>query len=338
MSEAERDPLARLRALDDAIARRGASVQSRSSVRRRLQQRAMAHGLLARLRWWPVLAFAAGAITMAVLVTRGDATVHTRTPAPAEAAPSAAPATVAVEVAEPPPSAPSCAPRSSGVAQLEVDACVLADGVRVSALVRSRVDWHGDTIDVDAGEVLFDVAPRPGRPLHVGAGALDIEVVGTRFLVHHDDAGSWVFVIEGHVRARAGDAAVQDLRDGQRLQWSRAAVAPTSVRAATRAPSPRARKPDDDGLAALLAEVAGLRRAGAYREAVERLRHSDTERLDARARQLVSYEIGTLLERQLGDDAQACQHWAAHRRRFPGGRYDAIVVRSLQRLGCDVAP
>jgi len=341
VDEAKPEPLARLRALDQAIARRGASAEARESVRRRLQQSAVEHGFHARLRWWPAVAFAAGAITMGVLLVPEGPAERTPSTALTEAEPSAGPTADAGVAVEPTPTEPSCAALQPGIVRLEVDACVLGDGVRMSALLPSQLAWDGDAIELHAGEVLFDVAPRPGRPLRVASGALEIEVVGTRFVVHHDDAGGWVSMLEGHVRTRVDGGPMQDLRNDQRLEWpavSASEPAPTSdpAPAPARTTPPRASKPAaaDEGLSELLAEIATLRRDGAYREAVERLRATDVRRFSARARQLVSYEIGTLLERQLGDAAEACRHWAEHRRRYPNGRYDAIVARSLERLRC----
>jgi hypothetical protein len=91
----------------------------------------------------------------------------------------------------------------------------------------------------------------------------------------------------------------------------------------------------DEGLASLLAEVAALRRAGRFADALARLRSADDSRWSTRARQLVSYEIGTLLERQLDDRAAACTHWRAHASRYPDGRHAQAVERALARLACD---
>lgn len=334
MAERPDDPLVRLRALDQAFARRGPSPRSRDAVRRKLQRRAVEQPFHARLRWWPALGFAAGAVTMALLsITKSTPTE--RSSAPLEASQHAT-------VTEPVPLAPvpeheppamaserACAPLEPGPLTLEANACAAGDGVRVSALLPSQLERHADVIELHAGELLFDVAPRPGRPLHVTLGEVDIEVVGTRFIVHDDDGQGSIAMLEGHVRLQIGEDPARDLRGGQRLEWPVPTPEPATPRA--RPTKPRA---SDEGLAALLAEVAELRRQGAYREAVERLRASDSRRFDARARQLISYEIGTLLERQLAATTEACAHWAEHRRRFPQGRHEAIVTRSMERLGC----
>lgn len=84
----------------------------------------------------------------------------------------------------------------------------------------------------------------------------------------------------------------------------------------------------------MLDEVARLRRRAEFQVAVELLRGADQTGWSRRSRQVVSYEIGSLLERQLRDVDAACVHWAEHQARYPGGRYDASVTRAMARLGC----
>lgn len=345
------EPIERLRGLDRAIARRGASAEARARVRRKIRQSAVERRFHVMLRWWPAAAFAAGAVTMGVLLVperevsrgrgSGPARVEGAEVEVAEVGPTdrdASGGSKPSQSATVPPTDSTCADLRPGIVELAADACAFADGVRITALLPSRLRWEASKAEVQAGELLFDVAPRPERPLHVTLGAVDIEVVGTRFVVHHGGEHRWISMLEGHVRTRVGDGAAQELRDGQRLDWP-SAMASTSATTPERPTRPIATskpsKPDDDGSTSLLDRVATLRRDGAFREAVELLRSTDTHRWSPRARQLVSYEIGTLLERQIGDVEQACAHWLEHRRRFPNGRHDAIVARSLDRLRCE---
>lgn len=340
------EPIERLRGLDRAIARRGASADARARVRRRIRQSAVERRFHVMLRWWPAAAFAAGAVTMGVLLIperevgsgRGASTAVVEG---AEVGATDRDVSGGLEPSQSvtaPPTDPTCADLRPGIVELAADACAFADDVRITALLPSRLRWEDSKAEVQSGELLFDVAPRPEQPLHVTLGAVDIEVVGTRFVVHHGGAHRWISMLEGHVRTRVGDGAAQDLRDGQRLDWpspTASTITPAPERPTTRPIATSKPPKPDDGLAPLLERVAALRRDGAFREAVELLRSTDTHRWSPRARQLVSYEIGTLLERQLGDVEQACTHWTEHRRRFPSGRHDAIVARSLDRLRCD---
>lgn len=345
MADRKTDALARLRAVDEALARRGPSAAASERVRRALAEHAAARPFHARLRWWPMLGFIAGAALTATLLLdgRAPAPVVARTPgasAPAETTsevtvPNAtAPAVPDVTTRDTLAAAPADPPCPALVAgRLAVGNCAQADGVRVRAWTPATLARAGDRVEVVDGEVEFDVEPRPERPLHVIAGRVDIEVVGTRFVVHQRDGAGWVSLLEGHLRVRTGDGEVHELTRGGRLEWppSRAKTSPSRPKREGKTP-PTA--PADAGLAELLDEVAALRRAGAFSQAVARLRAADDRGWSERSRQLVSYEIGALLERQLGESAAACAHWREHRRRFPGGRHDAMVARSLERLHC----
>ncbi|PCC68593.1 FecR family protein [Nannocystis exedens] len=330
MTDREPEVIAKIRAVDEALARRDMSPVASERVRQALARHAQARPLRARLRWWPALAFAAGAALMAVLLLerREDdrgAVARREVEAPPVAIP---------EVTAPPQ--PQCDALRTGALRLAGDGCLAGDGVRVSAWAPATLERAGDRVTVHDGEVMFEVDPRPGRPLHVIAGAIDIEVVGTRFIVRQRDGAGRVSLLEGRLRVRAGDGSMVALAAGQEFAW------PAPVPPPVQAPSPSRRRPasatapaSDAGLAELLAEVDALRREGRYQAAVERLRTADSAAWSPRSRQLVSFEIGALLERQLGDAAAACAHWKQHRERFPNGSRDEIVARSLAKLGCD---
>ncbi|HVH99630.1 MAG TPA: FecR domain-containing protein [Enhygromyxa sp.] len=321
------DVVAKLRELDSALERRGVPSERSERVRRALEQRALEQRFAGRLRWWPALAFAAGAAVMAaVLLHEREDTKPSEAPELVEAPPLDVAPEHEPPVNEPPVNEPvrSCAPAKAGVGELAAGECVSGDGVRLSALMASRYEWAPDRVVLRSGELLFDVESRPERPLEVDSGAATIEVVGTTFVVHRDAELGWISLLEGHVRVRVGDRAAVDLREGEQLEWSQAPA---------RKPV-QARVEHDEGLAELLEEVAGLRRRGEYQAAVDRLRADQRKGWSARGRQLVSYEIGTLLERQLQDFDAACEHWADHRQRFPSGRYESIIARSMTRMGC----
>ncbi|WAS91216.1 FecR family protein [Nannocystis punicea] len=335
MSDREPEVIAKIRAVDEALARRDMSPLASERVRQALARHAQARSLRARLRWWPMIAFAAGAALMAALLLQRREGGELGAVARREVA---APPSAAPEVVAPP--LPQCDELKAGALHLDGGGCLAGDGVRVSAWAPATLERDGDRVTVRAGEVLFEVDPRPGRPLHVIAGAIDIEVVGTRFIVRERDGEGRVSLLEGQLRVRAADGSIVALAGGQEFAWPppappRAPVPPASPASRRRPAGPTvAPPPADSGVSELLAEVAGLRREGRYQAAVERLRAADSDDWSARSRQLVSFEIGTLLERQLGDTAAACVHWRAHRERFPDGPRDEIVVRSLTRLGC----
>lgn len=329
----------RVRAVDRALAARGVPSEASERVRRALQRQALQAPMHTRLRWWPVLAFAAGAALMAIgLRSLGDAPADDDSiaiEAPVVEVPKQPELDSPAPVESPEPA--HCLAFERGTIELAAGDCLEGEGVRLSALLDSSIAREGAVIEVHGGELLFDVAPRPDDPLHVHAGSVDIEVVGTRFVVHREagEAGTgWVSMLEGQVRVHGGDAAARELAAGQRLDWPTAREPTAQPGNQDKTAGDGGESAADEGLSDLLDEVAKLRRAGEFAEAVERLRGADTRAWSRRARQLVSYEIGTLLERQLQDDDAACAHWAAHREQFPDGRHDAIVARSMERLGC----
>ncbi len=328
------DVLAKLRELDSAFERRGVPSDRSERIRRTLEQRVLEQRFAARLRWWPALAFAAGAAVMAAMLLHEPESPWTsETPVLAESGPtSVAPDPTGEELSAIEPML-ACAPMQEGAAELAAGECVSADGVRLSAAIASRYTWTPDRVELLAGELSFDVEPRPEQPLEVVSGAATIEVIGTSFVVHHDEEGGWLSLIEGHVRVRVGDRAAVDLRAGQRIEWPRV-DGPEREQATPSSRSNHASRSEDEGLAELLEEVADLRRRGEHQAAVDRLRTVDPIHWSPRAQQLVSYEIGSLLERQLHNSAAACEHWTHHRERFPNGRYDSIITRSMTRLGC----
>jgi ferric-dicitrate binding protein FerR (iron transport regulator) len=327
----ERDVIEKIQAMDRALSARGMSSEASERVRQNLAREAAGRPFAVRMRWWPVVAFAAGAALMAVLLLdRADrereVAERDETPAIVEERPA---------IVEERPIAPEsmCEAFAPGSRRLEAGDCVQGDGIEVSALIPSTIQREGDRVVVEQGEVVFEVESRPDNPLHVIAGAIDIEVVGTRFVVYQREGEGWVSMLEGRVRVREGEDEGVMLERGMRFEWSAAIEAePSAAKANPREPKVQ---PADQGLAELLDEVATLRREGRFQDAVDRLRAADSRTFSERSRQLVSYEIGTLLERQLRDVEAACEHWLEHRERFPGGRHDEIVERSIERLGCN---
>lgn len=329
MTDPQRDrAVERLRELDRVLATPPIDPRARERIREGLAREATTRPLAAKLRWWPVLAFAAGAALMALVQLQAPPPSASHTP-PALVQPTPPPA--------PAPAPLPCPPLDPGTHVLAADACRVGEGVTLHASVPSTIELDGDRLRLVAGELELDVDPRT-RPLHVLAGTRDIEVIGTRFVVHQRDEGGWVALFEGRIRLHGLAREAMLLTPGDRHGWSTPRTSDATMPAPEPRPRARARPRDaaeDEGLASLLAEVAALRRTGRFADAVARLRDADTSRWSSRAQQLVSYEIGTLLERQLGDRAAACAHWRAHASRHPDGRHAQAVEAALVRLACE---
>jgi transmembrane sensor len=92
--------------------------------------------------------------------------------------------------------------------------------------------------------------------------------------------------------------------------------------------------PSSEELRRVVDQVAELRAQRQYQAAVSLLRDALHQRWDRRTREVLSYELGTILSTQLPDAAGACAHWAAHRKQFPAGRYARAIARAEDRLSC----
>jgi len=104
------------------------------------------------------------------------------------------------------PSAPSLVVTpAGGSSRFTIDDAVIDAGSDTSVAVQSGE--HGAvTLVLSRGTIDCEVAPRNGRPFHVVAGDVDVEVVGTRFAVTRG-ATVRVDVTHGrvHVRAPSGE-------------------------------------------------------------------------------------------------------------------------------------
>jgi transmembrane sensor len=93
--------------------------------------------------------------------------------------------------------------------------------------------------------------------------------------------------------------------------------------------------PSSDELRRIVEQVAELRAQRQYQTAVSLLRDALGRRWDRRTREVLSYELGTILTTQLRDQDGACAHWTTHREQFPGGRYARAIARAEERLSCE---
>lgn len=138
-------------------------------------------------------------------------------------------------------------------------------------------------------------------------------------------------------QAAMGDAAPDEqpaLAAGERLAaLGRGEVEGAEGKAARARGRSGATLPSSEELRRIVDRVAELRAQRQYPAAVSLLRDALRERWDRHTREVLSYELGTILSTQL-HDAGACAHWAAHREQFPAGRYARAIDRAEERLGC----
>jgi len=95
----------------------------------------------------------------------------------------------------------------------------LADGSRLSLNSASAVDLHFDAgqrlLVLRRGELLIQVAADPRRPLRVRTAQVQVQALGTRFLVSQEHTATRVVVLEHSVRTSLPDGRWLDLQQGQ---------------------------------------------------------------------------------------------------------------------------
>ena len=304
-----------------------------------------------RARWVPAMAFVGGAA-----LVLGVVGLQIRAPAPGSdtvalahgetAAPSMGAFVVKGE---------SCRARGGGgETALDGDCRLVAEHMVAQTWERATVAVDDGVLDVRAGRVVVDVEPvrDHSKPVRVEVSHGTIEVVGTRFEIEQNPRGGHVDLFEGEIRFRAADGRKVTIAPGQRHAWGDEAERVARVDAPDPEPEieildeePRQvvrRRADDrptfGDATELIERVDSLRSAGRYRQAVRVLRRAmDAEGnrgWDPRTAQVLSYELGELLSRHLGDAAQACRHFERHLARYPGGRYDSAVRAAKLRLDC----
>lgn len=132
------------------------------------------------------------------------------------------------------------------------------------------------------------------------------------------------------------DEEALPLAAGERL--AALAAEPRTDRSGRSSTTPRPATPSSDELEAIVSQVTELRAQRKYRAAVSLLRGALAEGWDRRTREVLSYELGTILSTQLPDRRAACEHWTQHREQFPSGKYARAIARAEDRLACSVEP
>jgi transmembrane sensor len=203
-------------------------------------------------------------------------------------------------------------------------------GASATLLGPAELSEEGAALRLHRGLVLFSVRKRaphePAFRILVSHGA--IEVLGTRFLVRQEAATGEVVLEEGAIRFEGAQGTALLSRAGDRLLWP---PLPAPVQAAKPvAPAKRGRNPS----ATVLDEIATLRRAHRYAAAVKRLRRALLQPAGASTREILSFELGTLLSDHLQEPEAACAHWSLHLGQFPEGRYREEIAAFLVRLRC----
>jgi transmembrane sensor len=336
----ERDFQRAFRSLDSAFQKAELSPEARERLEGALEARS--HRARGRALLVPALALASGGLALALfLLLRAH-------PAPAPdyggfALSSATPdlkiradadGTVSVEAGQ-------------GTLE-ERDAAIAA---RVETAARLKRERGG--IRVLRGRVELRVAKRrpqaPPAVILVSGGA--IEVIGTRFRVEQEEVGGKVELFEGAIQFRVPDGRVLPLAPGESLRWPVAAPSPSlspsgapPVAEALQSPQPPAppgpaaipsrRQAHPPQVEAVLHRVVGLRARGDYAGAAGELSAALSRPLPESSRELLDYELGSLLTYQLADPRRACDHWRSFTVRYKSGRFAAEVRQAQETMKC----
>jgi len=78
-----------------------------------------------------------------------------------------------------------------------------------------KFDEHRRQVEIERGEVYFEVAKDVKRPFYVRAGSATLEDIGTAFDVYRQDKDTLVSVVEGQVAVKRESRHVTDLRAGE---------------------------------------------------------------------------------------------------------------------------
>jgi len=301
--------------------------------------------------WQLIAAFSAGAAIVFALV--GWRLGHV-----APAAEQAAPAVALHWVGE------GCSPGA-----VVGSACTIsAPGLSVYTLAPTEVDVRQASFRMRSGRMRFDVDPASPRerPFVVEVPAGEVQVVGTQFEVFQERATGGVSVSKGLIRfvprgggvpsiVSAGDRLTWGLDDGGmwRLHPRVPAVEPSVSRSAvsgaersgSQSPASdatpkklrrRATPPPD--AEQLVRRVQELREQGDLEAAIRLLSGTWEQPRSARAAQVLSFELGKLLE-DAGRIDEACRHWGRHTARFDeDDRYADLVTKARARHGCSNVP
>jgi hypothetical protein len=80
--------------------------------------------------------------------------------------------------------------------------------------------------------------------------------------------------------------------------------------------------------------IARLRAEHRYEEASRFIETQLESAPDQHTAELFMFELGSILEHQIGDPARACIAWRRYVARFPQGRYRGHAEEALRSLGC----
>lgn len=345
-----REMLERLKAADRSLAEERMPRAGSRRVARRISKELESQSGPSRMGWIPMLTFVAGAALVLLFLRWGAADE-----APLTSHEAKSPA-MTVQV-----SGPACRSQSDETTKVWGACSISTAGpsMSIDTIEASQLEVAGRVVHLRAGSALFDVEPVHGEPVRVAIPQGEIVVVGTRFRVVVGAERSEVELYEGRLEFRDLSGQVTPILAGQLVGFGEAVMdssaspeppvglpnllssEPAPAAAAPASPTRRRsgskkNQPATERDAGPVIEAAErLRREGRYTEAAATLRAALKRRWPTRTAEVLSHELGRLLERRIRDKASACAHWRKHLERFKKTRDRTRIERSMNELGCE---
>lgn len=345
--ERSQELLERLKAADDALSTERMSRAGSRRVARHLSRELDSLAKPSRVGWIPMLTFVAGAVLVLLFLRWSTA------PVPSTSEAQARPE-MAVFV-----SGADCDATTDRTAETTTThgACRIATSapsMTIDTIDGTELEVADRVVRLRAGSALFDVDKVRGEPIRVAVPQGEIVIVGTRFRVVVTGVRTEVELYEGELEFHDDAGKVTPIFAGQLVGFG-GVVAPPSVKAAAPPAEPRVEKtpavtpappaarpkpaaersPTENDAGPVIEEAERFRREGRYAEAAGVLRRALKRRWPSRTADVLSYELGRILERRMKDTSAACEHWRAHLKRFERTRYRARIERSMNSLDCE---
>ncbi len=217
----------------------------------------------------------------------------------------------------------SCAPATMTARLTLARGCAIEVpdlGLVIQALADAQLEHSHRGFRVLQGDLQFHSSEvLDSAPVQVWVSQGRIEALGARFVVRQDSAGQGsVQAHKGRMRFEAPGQAPVVLRGGVTHRWRHSQPELPPARWS------KARIDEE------VAAASHARAEGDYDEARARLTKLLRAPVGEPVAEIMSFELGGLLENKIGDLAAACGHWRAQQRRFLSGQYTKPVGERLQ--------
>ncbi|MGH1340869.1 MAG: FecR domain-containing protein [Nannocystales bacterium] len=360
-----REVIERLKAADRSLANERMPRAAARRVARKVSAELESQSRPSRMGWIPMLTFVAGAALVLLFLRWSTDEPRSLTEDRSES--------VAMTVLV---TGPACRSNSAATTTVWGACSISTEGpsMSIDTIDGSHLEVGDRVVDLRSGSALFDVDPVRGDPVRIVVPQGEIVVVGTRFRVVVGEARSEVELYEGRLEFHDGSGKVTPILAGQHVGFGQPAqparpaaeespstkpvlpqtpdadqppqaddtvsrARPSVPRGSSKRKARRTAElaPMEDDAGPVIEAAEKLRRAGRYADAAATLRAALKRRWPRRTADVLSHELGRLLERRIRDQASACRHWEKHLERFTKTRYRARIERSMTELGCEAA-